>query len=179
MRNKKTRKLPHQTGMSQLRVLSLGLVVTVILAGCNFGSDDDDKNVAPNAMSVDLTTQTETAIMDMLTATDDDGDSLIFSVGDEPTLGSVTVSDNGDFTYQPNPEVTGSDSFTFSVSDGINDPASGTVNITIEALTVSFSTQSRAAFAQQPQDEPLVTNGRSFTQDVEEPDAYNDLLPTN
>ncbi|GAC31574.1 Ig-like domain-containing protein [Paraglaciecola polaris] len=179
MRNKKTRKLPHQTGMSQLRVLSLGLAVTVILAGCNFGSDDDDKNVAPNAVSVDLTTQTETAIMDMLTATDDDGDSLIFSVGDEPTLGSVTVSDNGDFTYQPNPEVTGSDSFTFSVSDGINDPASGTVNITIEALTVSFSTQSRAAFAQQPQDEPLVTNGRSFTQDVEEPDAYNDLLPTN
>ncbi|WP_158769299.1 Ig-like domain-containing protein [Paraglaciecola sp. L1A13] len=177
MSNKKTRKLPHQTGMSQLKVLSFGLAVTVILAGCNFGSDDDNKNVAPNAVSLDLTTQTEIAITDMLSATDDDGDGLLFSLGEAPTQGSVTVSDNGDFTYQPNPEVTGSDSFTFSVNDGINESASGTVNITIEALTVSFNTQSRAAFAQQSQDEPLVTNGRSFTQDVEDPDAYNDLLP--
>ena len=87
------------------------------------------------------------------------------------------VSENGDFTYQPNPEVTGSDSFTFTVSDGVNEPVSGSVNITIEALAVTFSTYSRAAFAQDPQDEPLVTNGRSFTQDVEDPDAYNDLLP--
>ncbi|GAC04662.1 Ig-like domain-containing protein [Paraglaciecola chathamensis] len=177
MRNKTLKRLPHQKGTSQLRVLSVGLALTIVLAGCDFGGDDDDKNVAPSAVSVDLTTQTETAIVDMLSATDDDGDDLTFSLADTPSLGTVMVSENGDFTYQPNPEVTGSDSFTFTVSDGVNEPVSGSVNITIEALAVTFSTYSRAAFAQDPQDEPLVTNGRSFTQDVEDPDAYNDLLP--
>ncbi|GAC23898.1 MAG: hypothetical protein CL579_15815 [Alteromonadaceae bacterium] len=176
MRNKKMKRLPHQKGTSQLRVMSLGLAMTIVLAGCDFGSDDNDENVAPSAVSVDLTTQTETAIVDMLTATDEDGDSLTFSLVDEPKTGTVMVGDNGDFTYQPNPEVTGSDSFTFTVTDGINEPVSGSVNITIEALTVSFSSYSRAAFAQDPQDEPLSTNGRSFTQDVEDPDAYDDLL---
>ena len=176
MRNKKMKRLPHQKGTSQLRVMSLGLAMTIVLAGCDFGSDDDDENVAPSAVSVNLTTQTETAIVDMLSATDEDGDSLTFSLVDEPTSGTVMVSDNGDFTYQPNPEVTGSDSFTFTVTDGVNEPVFGMVNLTIEALTVSFSTYSRAVFSQDARDEPLPTNGRSFTQDVEEPEAYDDLL---
>ena len=55
MRNKTLKRLPHQKGTSQLRVLSVGLALTIVLAGCDFGSDDDDKNVAPSAVSVDLT----------------------------------------------------------------------------------------------------------------------------
>ena len=91
MRNKTLKRLPHQKGTSQLRVLSVGLALTIVLAGCDFGSDDDDKNVAPSAVSVDLTTQTETAIVDMLSATDDDGDDLTFSLADTPSLGTVMV----------------------------------------------------------------------------------------
>jgi VCBS repeat-containing protein len=176
MRNKKMKRLPHQKGTSQLRILIVGLSLIIILVGCDFGKDDD-KNVAPSVVSVDLTTQTETAIVDMLSATDDDGDDLTFSLADTPSLGTVQISENGDFTYQPNPEVTGSDSFTFTVSDGTNAPVSGSVSITIEALAVSFSAYSRATYAQDSQDEPLPTNGRLFIQDVENPDAFNDLLP--
>jgi hypothetical protein len=63
------------------------------------------------------------------------------------------------------------------VTDGINPDVLGRVNITIEALEVSFASNSRAAFNQQSTDEPLVLNGRAFIKDVEDPAAYDDLFP--
>lgn len=162
----------------KLKVIALSLATTLVLAGCNDDYEEPSApaNAAPTTITVDLTTQTETPITDMLSADDADGDALSFSLEQQATLGVVTVSGNGGFTYQPNNEVTGSDSFTFSVTDGVNTAVTGTVNITIEALTVSFNSTSRAAFNQQPNDKPLAVNGRVFTQDVEDPSAYDDLL---
>tara|TARA_B110000438_G_C15751438_1_gene623190 strand:+ start:569 stop:1114 length:546 start_codon:yes stop_codon:yes gene_type:complete len=162
-----------------LKLLALSLGVTLVLAGCNDGYKEkaEEPNAAPTTITVDLITQTETPITDMLSASDADGDGLSFSLDQQAMLGVVTVAGNGGFTYQPNDEVTGSDSFTFSVTDGVNAPVTGTVNITIEALEVSFAAYSRAAFNQQSTDKPLSTNGRAFIQDVEDPTAYDDLLP--
>lgn len=161
-----------------LKLLSLSLGAIIVLAGCN--NDDKNKaetpNAAPTTITVDLITQTETPIADMLSAADADGDGLSFSLDQQAMLGVVTVAGNGGFTYQPNDEVTGSDSFTFAVTDGINTPATGTVNITIEALEVSFATASRAAFNQQATDKPLATNGRVFIQDVDDPTAFDDII---
>lgn len=158
--------------------LTLSLAATVMLSGCNlFESDDaEEENVPPVTVTVDLITQTETAITDMLSATDPNGDTLSFSMAQQAMLGEVTVNNNGEFTYQPNDEVTGNDSFTYTVSDGINAAVTGTVNITIEALEVSFASYSRAAFNQQASDKPLAVNGRVFIQDVDDSAAYDDLL---
>ena len=163
----------------KLKVIALSLATTLVLAGCNDGYEapSEPANAAPTTITVDLITQTETPITDMLSAADADGDALSFSLDQQAMLGVVTVSGNGGFTYQPNNEVTGSDSFTFSVTDGVNTAVTGTVNITIETLTVSFNSTSRAAFNQQFNDKPLAVNGRTFTQDVEDPAAYDDLLP--
>ena len=53
--------------------------LSIALTGC-FDSDDkdsyDDINRAPVANDLDITTQTETPVTDMLTATDADGDGL-------------------------------------------------------------------------------------------------------
>lgn len=173
------RNMPvHKNACHQLKVLALGLGATIMLSGCNlFDNDDEEENVPPTTATVDLTTQTETPITDMLSATDSNGDSLTFSLAQQAMLGVVTVDDNGEFTYQPNAEVTGSDSFTYSVTDGVNPAVAGTVNVTIEALEVSFASYSREAFNQNAGDEPLAINGRVFLQDVEDPDAYNDLIP--
>ena len=161
-----------------LKLLSLSLGAIIVLAGCN--NDDKNKaetpNAAPTTITVDLITQTETSITDLLSADDTDGDILSFSLDQQAMLGVVTIAENGGFIYQPNDEVTGSDSFTFAVTDGINTPVIGTVNITIEALEVSFDTASRAAFNQQANDKPLATNGRVFIQDVDDPTAYDDIL---
>lgn len=160
----------------QLKVIALGLGATILLSGCFDSDNDKEENAPPTVITVDLITQTETSITDMLSATDVDGDSLTYSLDQQAMLGVATVDDDGQFTYQPNAEVTGSDSFTYYVTDNINPQVTGTVNITIEASVVSLASFSRQAFNQSANDEPLATNGRIFTQDVEDPDAFNDLF---
>lgn len=161
-----------------LKTSLLAVSTGVLLSGCNWGDDDDAPkgNTTPVAISEDLTTQADIAIMDQVTATDADGQSLSYILVTEPTLGMLTLESDGQFTYTPNPTVTGMDSFEFRASDGEAKSMVATVNITIEAQVVSFASYSRAAFAQQETDEPLPTNGREFTQDVTSPDAYDDLI---
>ena len=53
-----------------------------------------------------------------LTATDDDGDAVTFSLSEGAANGTVTLSADGFYTYTPNSSFIGSDSFIYSVSDG-------------------------------------------------------------
>ncbi|MCB2072369.1 MAG: tandem-95 repeat protein [Novosphingobium sp.] len=83
---------------------------------------------------------------------DPDGDTLSYSAG-TAGHGSVTGGAGGVFTYTPDGNYHGSDSFTVNVSDGHGGTASQTVNITVlsvnDAPTVaasqSFSTQEDTA----------------------------------
>ncbi|KVX00335.1 Ig-like domain-containing protein [Shewanella frigidimarina] len=148
------------------------------LAGCN--SDDDAmtmvKNSAPMVSSIMLSTVTETPVTEQLIATDKDGDALTFTVMNEPTLGTVSLMPNGEFTYTPVNEVTGMDSFTVAVTDGVNDPVAAMVNISIDAEQVMFSSLSRQAFLQPSQAVPIRINGRVVEDDVSTADFYDDLL---
>jgi hypothetical protein len=164
------------------------LVITVLtLSACNWFDSDDDKavepemqmNTAPVAGSESLITQTEVVISTSFPASDADGDTLSFSITADPTLGSVTLGNGGDYTYTPNAEVTGNDSFSYSVSDGSAAPVSGVITITIEALQLSFSEYSREAFQQAATDTPLPVNGRVFIQDVVNQGDYQDLINSN
>ena len=178
MKNSKRNTASRNNVRQPIKLLALSLTATLALSGCNLFDSDDDKeeqNLPPTTITVDLITQTETPITDMLSATDANGDSLSYSLAQQAILGMVTVDNNGEFTYQPYDELIGSDSFSYTVTDGVNE-VMGTVNITIEALEVTFSSTSRAAFNQQASDEPLAINGREFIQDVEDPTAYDDLL---
>ena len=163
---------------NQFLKLAIVSLVSLSLTAC-FNDDDDETppaNSAPTAMSVDLITQADTPIVDSVTATDVDMDVLTFSIDTPPSNGTLTLDANGQFTYQPAPTVTGTDSFVFSVTDGLSASVNGTVNITIEALQVNFSAYSRAAFVQSETDMPLPLNGREFTQDVTDINAFDDLL---
>lgn len=159
-----------------LLVTSLSLV----LAGCFDDDDDNDifekPNNAPQAVAENFITQADTPFSDELSATDEDGDTLTFSLSQEPESGSVTVKDDGSFTYTPAEEFTGEDSFVFAVTDEESEPVTATIAITVEAQQVAVSSYVRAAFAQNATDTPLPVNGREFTQDVEDPAAFDDLL---
>ena len=158
--------------------IASGLVLA--LSGC-FDSDDDndyqapEENAAPVAVDEMLTTQADIAIDGTLTATDEDGDALTFGLGENGNLGSAEVNADGTFTYTPNAQVTGSDSFTFTVTDGVNPEVTATISVTIEAQQVSFSSYTRDAFNQAPTDEPLPINGREFIQDADD-STFDDLL---
>jgi len=51
--------------------------------------------------------------------TDPDGDALTASLVSGPSSGSLTLNGDGSFTYVPDPNVNGSDSFTYELTDGI------------------------------------------------------------
>jgi VCBS repeat-containing protein len=63
--------------------------------------------------------------------TDGDGDALTATLGTGTTNGTLSLSPNGDFTYTPNANFCGTDSFTYSVSDGTaSDDATVTITVT-------------------------------------------------
>ena len=164
----------HFTKINTYLALSIG----ALLMGCGDSYDDEPTaiNTPPVAVSVDLITQADTAIVDMVSGTDADGDPLSFAVDEEPKLGVLSLDADGSFTYQPNATVTGTDSFSYTLSDDAFGTDTGTVTITIESQIVSLASYTRLVFAQNETDTPLPTNGRDFTQDVTDPNAFDDLL---
>ncbi|MBF0213386.1 MAG: SUMF1/EgtB/PvdO family nonheme iron enzyme [Magnetococcales bacterium] len=90
-------------------------------------------NHAPVAVNDTVTTTRNQAVMDTLTATDSDADRLTYTIVTNGTKGNATFtnSSTGAFTYTPNTGVTGSDSFTYKVSDGQANSNTATVTVTI------------------------------------------------
>lgn len=158
--------------------LTLGLAAAILLASC--GGSDDKKppkmNTAPTATAAGFSTQAETRYTGTLTGTDADSDKLSFALVTAPTQGTLTLKENGSYSYLPNAEYTGSDKFSFRVSDGRSWSTPADATITVDLLQVSFSDYSRKAFKQTAMDKPLPLNSRNVTQDVTDPKAYDDLL---
>ncbi|MDH3262019.1 MAG: Ig-like domain-containing protein, partial [Acidimicrobiia bacterium] len=84
--------------------------------------------------------------------TDPDGDPLAVNSYTQPGNGTVVVNPDGSFTYTPNPNFTGPDSFTYQACDP--NPACDTATVTI---TVT------------PQNDPPVANDDLATTDEEVP----------
>ncbi len=90
-------------------------------------------NDAPVADDQDAETDEDTPLAGTVTATDVEGDSLTYSgTGDTPH-GAVIVNTDGTFTYTPDADYTGEDSFTFTVSDGFLTDT-GVVTITVNPV---------------------------------------------
>ncbi|MGB4866697.1 MAG: Ig-like domain-containing protein, partial [Hyphomicrobium sp.] len=88
-------------------------------------------NDAPVAVDVSKVTAEDTPVSGILTATDIDGDTLTFLKASDPANGTVVVNANGTYTYTPNANYVGGDSFTYTVSDGKGGSVTKTVAITV------------------------------------------------
>jgi VCBS repeat-containing protein len=64
---------------------------------------------------------------------DAEDDDLTVSVVDQPTKGTLTLNADGSFTYKPNAGYSGTDTFTYKISDGEDESGEITVTITVEA----------------------------------------------
>lgn len=93
-------------------------------------------NRAPSATADSLTTDEDTPLVLTLAGTDPDGDALSFSLTTLPKDGTLTGLDTatGDVTYTPDADFNGSDSFTFTVTDGSGASGSATISLTINAV---------------------------------------------
>ncbi|MCG9561030.1 Ig-like domain-containing protein [Vibrio chagasii] len=104
-----------------------------------------DANGNPLGDNIAVTTDEDTPVNGSLSASDTDGDSLNFSKGTEPSNGTVVVDEDGNWTYTPNENYNGSDSFTVVVTDGNGGTDIITVNVGVLPIddTASFFNQSQ------------------------------------
>lgn len=113
----------------------------------NGGSDDATANItvdsvedAPVATEDNYTVAEDEvlaidAVMGLLANdTDGDGDSLTASVATDPERGSVVVESDGSFTYTPNADFFGSDSFRYVANDGSANSEPATVSIEVTSV---------------------------------------------
>lgn len=88
------------------------------------------KNEPPTlAATQAVTTAEDTKTTITVSATDPNNDTLTYS-NSNPSKGTLTVSGNS-YTYTPNANYNGADSFTVTVSDGKGGTVTQTVNITV------------------------------------------------
>jgi len=91
-------------------------------------------NDAPVAQNGAASGNEDSTINGILAADDVDGDSLTFTPVSRPSHGSVTVNANGTFSYTPDANYSGSDSFTFKANDGLVDSNVATARLTIDPV---------------------------------------------
>ncbi|MFQ5535572.1 MAG: Ig-like domain-containing protein [Sphingomonadales bacterium] len=65
---------------------------------------------------------------------DPDGDPLTITATSNPSHGSVTILSGTSLRYTPNTGYLGSDSFTYTISDGNGGTDTATVSVTVESL---------------------------------------------
>ncbi|MEZ8376981.1 Ig-like domain-containing protein, partial [Vibrio cyclitrophicus] len=118
---------------------------TVVVSDGQGGTDTITVNVGvtpvndlPVGEDVSVTTDEDTPVSGSLTATDADNDQLTFSKGTEPSNGSVVVDENGNWTYTPDENYNGSDSFTVVVDDGQGGTDTITLDLTVTPVNDTF-----------------------------------------
>jgi len=108
-------------------------------------------NATPVASSGSITTNMDTPVDGTLTASDTDGDTLVFAIVANPTHGTAVITDinTGAFTYTPTGGYSGNDSFTFKATDGSGNAS----NVATESVTINANTNTA----------PVASNGSVST----------------
>ena len=91
-------------------------------------------NDAPVADALQVSGDEDTVINGNVTGSDVDGDDLTYSVVSGPANGSVSMNDDGTFSYTPDANYNGGDSFTFVANDGELDSVEQVVAINVNAV---------------------------------------------
>jgi len=98
----------------------------------SFAIEVTSTNTAPivGALSISLNEDEESKVDLSATDTDDD-DTLTLSIVSEPANGTLTSSSSNTWTYQPDENFHGTDSFTYKANDTEDDSNIATVSITV------------------------------------------------
>jgi len=91
-----------------------------------------EANGVPVAYSDSITVFRNLAYGGQLKAVDPENDALSYHLVANPSKGSITINQGtGEFVYTPTAQIVGSDSFSFYVSDGLNQSNTASVEVMI------------------------------------------------
>jgi VCBS repeat-containing protein len=91
-------------------------------------------NIAPVAVDGSAQDGEDTQFTGQLSASDAEDDALEFSLVGGPANGTVVLNADGSFSYTPNANFNGEDSFTYKVNDGSSDSNVATVTLTVDPV---------------------------------------------
>jgi len=120
-------------------------------------------NDQPTAQSASFSTNEDTAVNGQMSATDPDQDSLSYTLTSQANNGVVTVT-NETFTYTPNENWNGTDSFSFAANDGSLNSNTATISIIVHAMN-DLPTAQNASFST---NEDTAVNGQLNATDIDE-----------
>ncbi|OAB38932.1 S-layer homology domain-containing protein [Paenibacillus glacialis] len=107
-------------------------------------------NHPPTVTDATYSTTIGTSVTGVVYGLDTDGDALTFSLVTSPTKGSVDLAADGAFTYKPNTDALGADTFTYKANDGKVDSISGTVYLTINSVVTETPSSSGSSSNYEP-----------------------------
>ena len=91
-------------------------------------------NDAPVSANTTIAATEDTVAKDFLAkATDVDGDALTYTLATGAANGKVTIGKDGSYSYTPNANFNGKDSFTYTVTDG-TETITKTANMTVASV---------------------------------------------
>ncbi|MEJ0074051.1 MAG: VCBS domain-containing protein [Alphaproteobacteria bacterium] len=114
-------------------------------------------NDAPVAQNVAASGNEDNVIHGALIATDVDSASLAYSRVAQAAHGTVTINMNGTFSYTPDADFNGIDSFTFKANDGFADSNVATVNIVVAPVDDAPAMGGNTAAISVPENTTAVT----------------------
>ncbi len=155
------RTVADEYGSSTIRMtVSDGLLTATDTFEVNVSSVNDP----PTAYSGAVTTTEDTAVTGTLRGADLDGNPLTFSILAPATRGTVILTNpsTGLFSYTPDPDLNGTDSFSFKVSDGSDESDAATLTITVTPVD---DPPVISSVANQQSDEDQRVTGIVFTVD--------------
>lgn len=118
---------PFARGLPRTALVALWTVGVCSCGGGGGGGSPD-----PVLGATAFTTNENVALSVSLTANDPGGGTVTFTQTGNPTSGAVSnLTTDGKFTYTPNPNFTGSDSFGIVATDTAGNKTTGTVTITV------------------------------------------------
>jgi predicted outer membrane repeat protein len=141
-------------------------------------------NDAPTSTSASITTDEDTpsagvtpTVLDV-----DSGESFTFTILTQPSSGAVSVSLDQLF-YTPNPDIFGSDSFTYRAIDSGNENVDGTASVTIVAVNDAPVAQSQSVIADEDIAKPILltavdVDGDELTYTIVSAPSYGSLTGT-
>jgi hypothetical protein len=97
-------------------------------------------NDPPSAFDANYDINAETTFTGFLTASDIEGDSLVYTVISSAGQGQVQISDamNGTFSYTPTSNAAGQDTFTFNANDCSHDSNIATITFKFASLPTTL-----------------------------------------
>ncbi|HEV2755660.1 MAG TPA: cadherin domain-containing protein, partial [Actinomycetota bacterium] len=119
----------------------------------------DKKNVPPNAAADNYSTDEDETLNVaspgvLANDSDADGEPMMATLVTGPSNGDVTLQPNGSFSYDPDPNFNGADSFTYSANDA--QVSSIPATVTIDVLSINDAPTATAQVISSNEDAPEV-----------------------